>query len=129
VVPHRSERDLLEEILSLVRNQNRPNDDYRYMGGDVLDRLIFKIAQSFDEEINQMTVSMLRGNRRYTFGAEDAKRRFSIVLPQNGNPDFLEAIALSQLNNQKAAMVGASRNKILQAARNTAPKAAKTNRD
>jgi hypothetical protein len=80
VVPHRSERDLLEEVLSLVRNQNRPNDDYKYMDGDLLDRLIFKIVRSFDEEINQMTVSVLRGDRRYAFAAEGAKR-FSIVLP------------------------------------------------
>lgn len=125
VIPHRSERDLLEEVLSLVRNQNRPNAAYSYIDGDVLDRLIFKIVQSFDEEINQMTVSVLRGNRRYTFAAEDAKRRFSIVLPQSGNLDLLEAIALSQLNKQKAVMVGASRNKILPVARNAAPRAAK----
>jgi hypothetical protein len=125
VIPHRSERDLLEEVLSIVRNQNRPNDNYRYTDLDVLDRLIFKIVQAFDGEINQMTVSVLGHHRRYRFAAEGAKRRFSIMLPQNGNPELLEAIALSQLNKQRAAMVGASRSKILPAARNTAPKAAK----
>ena len=125
VVPHRSERDLLEGVLSLVRNQNRPNDDYKYMDGDLLDRLIFKIVRSFDEEINQMTVSVLRGDRRYAFAAEGAKR-FSIVLPQSGNADMLEAITFS-LNRlkQKAAMAGTSRSKISPTTRNTASKGAK----
>jgi hypothetical protein len=99
----RSERDLLEEILALVRNQSRAirTTERVFAADPVRMRLRAKLREALSKIDPKATVGgALSAESRYSFSVQRGDgRRYTIVIPKDVPAELAESIIVAQLHD------------------------------
>jgi len=107
--PHRADRDLLEEILSLVRNQNRPlilSSSHAPVLGTKSEisefgALVYRMAETLDEKLIGFNTTMIKGMPLIRCYDNDRKKpKYTFLVPENIIASELGNFIASQMVEQ-----------------------------
>jgi len=100
--PPRTERDILEEVLDLVRNQNRlsasVSQDERH---DLIHDRVWKVMESINDTVDAVSSSWGEG-QDHSFTMKGIDRTYKVILPADVPLDEVESRATAQIEKQIA---------------------------